>query len=52
LCNSKLLDAVSAFCAHFDVEVNVAKTEVVVFGHQQYSSSTAAVQQQGAVDVQ
>jgi hypothetical protein len=35
----QLLDALSAFCSHYDMEVNVAKTEVVVFGHQQYSSS-------------
>ena len=32
----QLLDALSAFCSHFDMEVIIGKTEVVVFGHQRY----------------
>jgi hypothetical protein len=32
----QMLDALSAFCSHYDMEVNVSKTEVVVFGRQRY----------------
>jgi hypothetical protein len=32
----QMLDALSAFCSRYDMEVNVSKTEVVVFGRQRY----------------
>ena len=31
-----MLDALHAFCLEYDMEVNVAKTEIVVFGKQRY----------------
>jgi hypothetical protein len=32
----QMLDALSAFCSQYDMEVNVSKTEVVIFGRQRY----------------
>lgn len=35
----QLLDALWAFCAEYDMEVNVRKTEIVVFGHVGYTGN-------------